>query len=389
MLRIGLSLFVLVAAVVSLSFVSTRLWGGKPQETAAERPLVFNETMSVAEFGRANNLPPELLKKAFQLTSQADAQKPVAAFKMTEAQLSGKIEQALAIRAEHASKNWAKILTKFLLWFVFLASIFVAVKRRKITSANRKWLYLLSVAIFGVILGSDPSPMGTVKDAIVLLGSKHVIFPPRLIAFSVFLVMVVLANKFICAWGCQLGTLQDAIFRLNRDAKDRKGLLKQVKVPFAVSNVVRVSCFVALIAAAFLWSTDIVEPIDPFKLFKPKALGLAGGVFAGLILALSLFVYRPWCHFFCPFGLVGWLVEKLSVFKIHVDYDKCTACRACAKACPSTVMGAILESDRIVPDCFSCGVCIETCPVEAISFTCGKRRRPPENKFPKDKSTQQ
>jgi polyferredoxin len=389
MLRIVLSLFVLVAVVVSLSFVSTRLWGGKPEEAAAEKPLVFNETMSVAEFGKANNLPPKLLKKVFQLTSQADAQKPITAFKMTEDQLSGKIEQALAIRAEHASKNWAKILTKFLLWLAFLAFVFVAVRRRKITSANRKWLYILSVAIFGVILGSDPSPMGTVKDAIVLLGSKHVIFPPRLIAFSAFLVMVVLANKFICAWGCQFGTLQDAIFRLNRDAKDRKGVLRQVKAPFVVSNVVRVLFFVALIASAFIWATDIVEPIDPFKIFKPKVLGFAGGAFAGLILVLSLFVYRPWCHFFCPFGLVGWLAEKLSVFKIHVDYDKCIACKACAKACPSTVMGAILESDRIVPDCFSCGVCIETCPVEAISFTSGKRKKPPEGKFAKEKSTQQ
>jgi hypothetical protein len=76
----------------------------------------------------------------------------------------------------------------------------------------RPGLYLAAVAVFGVILGSDPGPMGTVKDAIVLFGAKRVVFPPRMVALTLFLLMVLLANKFICAWGCQAGTLQDLIF---------------------------------------------------------------------------------------------------------------------------------------------------------------------------------
>jgi polyferredoxin len=111
---------------------------------------------------------------------------------------------------------------------------------------------------------------------------------------------------------------------------------------------------------------------------------MAGGLFIGLILVLSLFVYRPWCLFFCPFGLVGWLAEKVSFFKIKVDYDKCISCRACSKACPSTVMDAILKQDRVIPDCFSCGTCMEICPVKAISFERGKRQKPPAGKFDKE-----
>jgi polyferredoxin len=163
----------------------------------------------------------------------------------------------------------------------------------------------------------------------------------------VFLPMVIVANKFICSWGCQLGTLQDAIFRLNRDKQDRKGLIRQFKVPFVISNSVRVAFFTAIVAFAFFWATDIVEGIDPFKTFQPQALGWAGAAFVGAMLVLSLFTWRPWCHFLCPFGLVGWATEKISWFKVHVDYDKCIACGACAKACPSTVMGAILKRDRM------------------------------------------
>jgi len=108
---------------------------------------------------------------------------------------------------------------------------------------------------------------------------------------------------------------------------------------------------------------------------------LAGIAFVGAVLVLSLFTWRPWCHFLCPFGLVGWAAEKASLFKVHVDYDKCVACGACEKACPSTAMAAILRRDRVLPDCFSCGTCMETCPVKAVSFKAGRRSKPPAGKF--------
>jgi polyferredoxin len=322
-----------------------------------------------------------LLQKVFDLQSPADRQEPLVAFGMSDQQIVKKTQGLLALQAEHGSKNWGKILVKFGLWLAFLTFVFVLMLRGKVTAKNRRWLLLAAVAIFGVVLGSDPSPMGTVKDAMVLLGSRGVIFPPRLIAFGVFLLLVIVANKFICSWGCQLGTLQDAIFRLNRDKQDRKGLIRQFKVPFVISNSVRIAFFAAIVAFAFLWATDVVEGIDPFKIFKPRVLGWAGAVFVGATLVLSLFTWRPWCHFLCPFGLVGWAAEKISVFKVHVDYDKCVACGVCEKACPSTVMGAILRRDRVIPDCFSCGTCMETCPAKAISFRAGRRSKPPAGKF--------
>jgi len=387
MQKVFIQFVLLVAMVIGLSFVSSRLWGGKPEGQIDSRTMVVEEGMTVAQFGQRNELPPLLLRQVFRLQDPADRQKPLAAFGMSHEQIMKKTQGLLALRAEHGSKNWAKILVKFGLWLAFLAFVFVLMVRGMVTVKNRKWLLLAAVAIFGVALGSDPSPMGTIKDAIVLLGSKGVVFPPRLIAFGVFLLMVVVANKFICSWGCQLGTLQDAIFRFNRDKQDRHGLVRQFKVPFLVSNTVRVAFFAAIVAFAFLWATDIVEGIDPFKTFKPQMLGLAGAAFVGAVLILSLFTWRPWCHFLCPFGLAGWAAEKISLFKVHVDYDQCVACGACEKACPSTAMGAILRRDRVIPDCFSCGTCMETCPAKAISFKAGRRCKPPAGKFAADTIT--
>ena len=381
MLRNILYFVLILFILVSASAVSSRLWAGKEEFQPENITVTVSEGMTVAEFGKKHDLDRQVLKKVFNLTSPDDFTKQVADFGMNEELLNKRVNQAQAIQAEHESRNWFKISLKGLLWVIFLLAVFNLIRKGRITARNRKWIYMAAACVFGIILGSDPSPMGTVKDAIVLWGSKGVIFPPRLIAFGIFLLMVILANKFICSWGCQIGTLQDLIFRLNRDRKDSKGLFGQIKIPFIVSNSIRILFFLVLILVAFFRSADIIGAIDPFKIFKPQVIGMAGGLFIGLILVLSLFVYRPWCHFFCPFGLVGWLGEKASFFKIKVDYDKCISCRACSKACPSTVMDAILKQDRVIPDCFSCGTCMELCPVNAISFERGKRQKPPAGKF--------
>lgn len=373
----------LIALVVILSYGSTKIWSEKKEKAPITKSLVMGEDMTVQQFGQKNDIPNPVLKKVFELQAQADLQKKVGEFGLSQQEISSRIEKAMALGAEYESRNWLKILIKFAAWFVFLFFVFRLMRKGRITPKIRKGIYLGAIALFGVVLGSDPSPMGTVKDAIALLGAKGVIFPPRMIALTVFLVLVLLANKFICSWGCQLGTLQDLIFRLGRDRADKKAAIRQVKIPFAWTNGIRIAFFVIFTLAAFLWVTDIIEPIDPFRVYKPTMVGIAGGTFLGGLLLASLFVYRPWCHLFCPFGLVGWLVEKISVFKIQVNYQTCIACESCARACPSTVMHGILKQENVIPDCFACGTCIEVCPTQSIHFLSGKRSRPPADKFKK------
>ncbi|OGP69272.1 MAG: 4Fe-4S ferredoxin [Deltaproteobacteria bacterium RBG_13_47_9] len=381
--RIVLSLVVFIVLVVVLSSVSVRLWGEKPEKAPARQGLVFQEEMTVSEFGKANQLPNAVLKEVFGLVSKEDLQKKVTEFQYSRDQIVTRVNKVSALEGEEASKNWSKIYAKFVLWFLFLGLVFFLVTKRRITSGNRRWVLLSGVVLFGIILGSDPSPMGTIKDAIGLFAKSGVIFPPRMIALTLFLILVFVANKFICTWGCQFGTLQDFIFRLNRDSKDRKGILRQFKPSFVLSNTIRVVFLGAFVLVAFIWKMDFIEFIDPFKTFNPGKIILAGGIFVGAVSVASLFIYRPWCHFFCPFGLAGWIVEKKSLFKVKVDYDTCIACEACVKACPSTVMNAILKQDRVTPDCFSCATCIETCPTDSIRFESGRRSKPPAGKFEK------
>jgi polyferredoxin len=291
----------------------------------------------------------------------------------------------MALASEHASKNWIKIPIKFLLWLIFLPLVFIMSQKNIVTETRRKWLLFISVVIFGVITGMDPSPMGTIHDAIHLYATTHAIFPPRMIAMLVFLLIVFFVNKYICAWGCQFGTLQDLLFRINQTSYLNAVFGKQIKVPFVVTNTFRVTFFTLFTLVAFLWAYDSIEAINPFKVYNPLHMGIPAAIFAGVVLVTSLIIYRPWCHCFCPFGLIGWLVECFSRIKINVNYDTCVACQDCASACPSTVMAAILKQDKkVIPDCFACYACRDSCPTRSIQFSSRRRTIPPAGHFHND-----
>ena len=389
-LKTTLLFILMIVLVVGLSIISTRIFGGKPEPPQEVKRLIIEKEMTIIQFGQANGLTNQVLKEIFDLKVKADLEKKLNEYGTAD-QIAFMVTKKLALASEHASKNWIKIQVKFGLWFIFLSTIFILLKRRKVMSGLRNWLLFAAILIFGVVMGSDPSPMGTVKDAIHLYGTAHAIFPPRMIALSVFLAIVFLANKYICAWGCQAGTLQDLIFRINQTDKQKAAIGRQIKLPFALTNTVRFTFLCVFTFVAFSWGIDIIDPVDLFKIYKPTYLGLAGGIFVGPLLLAGLFIYRPWCHLFCPFGLVGWLVEKTSLVKISVNYETCIACQKCATACPSSVMGAILRRNKkTIPDCFACYTCREVCPTDSISFSTRKRTVPPADHFEKrrkDEST--
>ena len=94
------------------------------------------------------------------------------------------IRKLLVLSTEEKSKNWKLILLKFALWWTVAIAAILLLKRNWVTHRRRTWLLAGAFIVFGILLGSDPSPMGTVKDAIVLYGAEGTIFPPRLVAFG-------------------------------------------------------------------------------------------------------------------------------------------------------------------------------------------------------------
>ena len=82
-----------------------------------------------------------------------------------------------------------------------------------------------------------------------------------------------------------------------------------------------------------------------------------------LILLISLFIYRPFCRFICPYGALLSLAAIKSLLKITRNQN-CNSCEACQKICPTN------EADikDFKQECYLCLHCIEVCPKKAIEY---------------------
>ncbi len=252
------------------------------------------------------------------------------------------------------------LISKFVLWIAVIVTATILLRRHKVTSKVRLAFIVGGVLVFGLAYGLltrgglNPNPVFSVRNLLMVVLVKHQLLLPVVAMLVILLLMVWVSNKSICGWGCQLGLLQDLLHRVP---------LPKWKPPFWLSNGVRIVAFVALVVGLAVAGLDWIGVIDPFQLFSFSfTLGIA--LFSAGVLIASMFIYRPWCHFLCPFGLLGWLVEQVSLFRPRINREACKECQLCVKACPSQAMADFYAGKKIHADCFACGACIEACPRE-------------------------
>lgn len=263
------------------------------------------------------------------------------------------------------------ILSAFVLWMVVAVVATILLRRRQITPKVRVAFLIGGTLVFGFAYGFlargglNPNPVFPVRNLLTAILVRHQLVLPIAVMLVVLLLMVWLSNKSICGWGCQLGLLQDLLHRAP---------FKKWKPPFWLSNGVRVIAFVALIAGLVVGGLDWIGIVDPFQLFQFNfSLGI--GLFSAFVLVVSLFIYRPWCQFLCPFGLIGWLIEQMSLLRPRLNREACKKCMLCLKACPTQAMADFYAGKKIHADCFSCGACMAACPChDALSW--GRSRNP-------------
>jgi Pyruvate/2-oxoacid:ferredoxin oxidoreductase delta subunit len=286
----------------------------------------------------------------------------------------------LNISQKNLNSSVARIVFKssnsvFKLYFFGLFSLcglvfLISFNKRKAETSYRKYLLIshivtlsLSVLICGFILGKTSNPMEVSIKTIKSLISMEV--TNNIFMFIVFIGISTFGNKLICGWVCPLGALQELLFyssqRLN---------IKRFQLSFRITNAIRISMFLIFIfILVFSQSTfTIYHYINPFDLFDFYFKPITVLVSIGIVIFLSLFFYRPFCRLFCPFGLISWFFEKVSFFRIRVNSKICKQCKFCFEICPTEALQNKVMKENHVPDCFSCGRCLNACPLTAIKY---------------------
>ena len=258
------------------------------------------------------------------------------------------------------------LIVRPILWLAIVVVATILLRRRKVTPEVRLSFIVGGVLVFGFLfaqtasVGLQPNPVAALRMVL----TRVFVQGPGGAAGNVFMTMmpaVVLlillgagwvSNKAICGWVCPFGLLQDLLHRVP---------LPKWRPSFRLTNSVRVGAFVALVVGLVVAGLDWIGKVDPFGLFSLNLTPLVVA-FVVVLLIAALFVYRPWCRFLCPFGLVSWLLEQVSLLRPRIDREACKECKVCVRACPTAAMADIYEGKKLHADCFACGACIAACP---------------------------
>ncbi len=93
-------------------------------------------------------------------------------------------------------------------------------------------------------------------------------------------------------------------------------------------------------------------------------------IFLGLVILLPVLTKRrTQCGLFCPFGAMQSLTNKVNVFDVRIDTEKCASCGLCIRQCPTfSIDEDSLKQGRTRITCTKCGQCVDACPKKAIAF---------------------
>ncbi|MHA2346793.1 MAG: 4Fe-4S binding protein, partial [Candidatus Hodarchaeales archaeon] len=155
------------------------------------------------------------------------------------------------------------------------------------------------------------------------------------------------------------------------DINNQANFGKHVDVSIQLASRIRWLFFAAFVIFAGVWSIQLLPFVNPFSAFlilqKPAVFLISlSFIFLLVVSLVSVFLYRPYCRFICPFGAVSSLLSKYTRNK-YERTEVCTECGLCEKICPT--LEAFQDSKK--NECYYCNRCIEICPVDAIQLNLG------------------
>ena len=225
---------------------------------------------------------------------------------------------------------------------------------------------------------SGSCPIGALQAAV---GSPQYRFSYYIVGFLLLLGM--LLGRAICGFLCPFGWLQELLHKIPTKKFSSRKLkpLRYLKYGILVVMV----CMLPVLAAndvgigdpffcKYLCPQGVLEGAIPLSLVNPSIRAALGKLFSWklsillTIIVLSVLFFRPFCKWLCPLGAFYALLNRMSLFRMQVDRDKCVSCGKCAKACK---MDVDVTKTPNHTECIRCGMCARACPTCAVHFRYG------------------
>ncbi len=206
---------------------------------------------------------------------------------------------------------------------------------------SRRGMFLLTifaVAWFGFVRKGCVCPIGSIQN-VTEAAFTGLAIPWTVAAFFMLpLVVALFFGRVFCSSVCPLGAIQDLF--------TRRGTQQPTWVDASFGLLAYLYLGLAVMYAA-LSGPYIICEYDPFvsmfRLGGPSYMLVLGGI----LLLIGVVVGRPYCRFFCPYGVLLRLLSRFSWRKIRITPAECINCRLCEKSCP---FGAIkLPTHQEVP----------------------------------------
>jgi len=190
------------------------------------------------------------------------------------------------------------------------------------------------------------------------------------VMIGLWLALSLVVGKAWCSYVCFFGGIEEGFAAVARRPKLRRLDPRLRLFPWAML------LFIVILSAA------LFEPVYctwfcPFKTVTEYAavrsvetaiqMGIFITLFAALVIVLPLLTKkRTQCAFFCPFGAFQSLFNKINLFEIRFDREKCVDCTLCRSVCPTVALSAeSIREGKTLLNCMKCGACVDSCKKSA------------------------
>ena len=238
---------------------------------------------------------------------------------------------------------------------------------------NSKTVCVPGLNCYSCPAAAGACPIGALQ---AVIGSSSFRFSYYIVGILIFIGVTL--GRVVCGFFCPFGWFQELLHKI----PSKKFSSKKLRYLTGLKYVV-------LILFVFVLPVTVVNEVGMGNPFFCKYLCPAGilegglplsivnsGIRAGLgwlftwkscillaVILLSVFFYRPFCKWLCPLGAFYSLFNRISLYRLDIDKEKCSSCELCSRKCPMDV--DVLHNPNAV-ECIRCGKCVATCPNDAI-----------------------